>query len=58
MNRAVFEPRTPGRNANTIFTELKRILPNAVVRFFFSNRDEGVNERVVSRKNTYISDIS
>ena len=28
-----FEPRTPGRKANTIITELKRILPNAVVKF-------------------------
>ena len=28
-----FEPGTPGRKAITITTELKRILPNAVVRY-------------------------
>ena len=28
-----FEPGTPGQKANTITTEQKRILPNAVVRY-------------------------
>ena len=28
-----FEPGTPGRKVNTITSELKRILPNAVVRY-------------------------
>ena len=30
---AEFEPVTPGRKANTITTELKRILPNAFVMY-------------------------
>ena len=29
----VFEPWTPRRKANTTIAELKRILPNAVVRY-------------------------
>ena len=28
-----FEPGMPGQKANTIATELKRIFPNAVVRY-------------------------
>ena len=31
--RTGFEPGMPGRKANTITTELKRILPNALVRY-------------------------
>ena len=31
--RSEFEPRTPGGKVNTITTELKRILLNAVVRY-------------------------
>ena len=42
MNKCTtgFEPRTPGRKANTITTELKRILPNAVVRYCISIRKQ------------------
>ena len=29
----VFEPRTPARKGNTMTTELKRILPYAVVKY-------------------------
>ena len=31
-NMTEFDPRTPGRKANAISTELKRTFPNAVVR--------------------------
>ena len=42
---AGFEPRTPGRMANPIITELNRILARAVVR----NQDEAMHKEVVSR---------
>ena len=45
-----FEPRMPGRKANTITTELKRILPNAVVRYCILNRETAMLKGVVSCK--------
>ena len=41
-----FEPRMPGRKANTITTELKRILPNAVVRYCLLNRKTNVAQKM------------
>ena len=40
MVRAGFKPGTPGRKANTITTELKRILSNTVVRYCIKIRKQ------------------
>ena len=49
-----FEPGTPERNANTITTELKRILPNAVVRYCILIERQPCFEGVVSRNHISI----
>ena len=43
-----FEPGTPGRKANSITTELYRILPNTAVRYCILNREVAMLQGVVS----------
>ena len=49
-----FEPGRPGRKANTINTELKRILSNAVVRYCIVNQKAAMLGGVVSRNNLVV----
>ena len=58
QGRTEFKPRTPRRKANTITTELKGILPDAVVGYCIFNRDESMNEGVVSRNNIFINETA
>ena len=57
MILAGFEPGPPGLSANTITTELKRILPNAVVRYCILNREAAMPEGVVIRNYALIQFI-